>query len=337
MKKMCIVTQDFYLNNRLFNIEDKISNRDDCLRVFYLLKNELEKYDIDLSTYDINSIEESENVIYFGMPDKLPTKSRVESSYLLLFENPVIAPNYWVIEKHKYFKKIFTWHDDFIDNKKYFKLNFPHDISSEITINKDVSKKQKLCCLIAMNKSSNHSLDLYSKRIEAIRWFEKYHPEDFDLYGIGWDEHTFKGFRGSRILNKIRFISKIFAPFYASYRGKIEVKHDILSKYMFSICYENTRDISGWITEKIFDSFFAGCVPIYWGANNITDHVPKECFIDKREFENYEYLYNYLKNLSKGEYLNYLDSAENFLKNARAYPFSYEYYIKTIINEMKIC
>jgi hypothetical protein len=63
-----------------------------------------------------------------------------------------------------------------------------------------------------------------------------------------------------------------------------------LEKYKFSICYENARDTPGYITEKIFDCFFAGCVPIYWGANNITDHIPKECFIDKRDFEDYKVL-----------------------------------------------
>ena len=48
----------------------------------------------------------------------------------------------------------------------------------------------------------------------------------------------------------------------------------------FAICYENARDIPGYITEKIFDCFFAGCVPIYWGgAPNVTDHIPANTFI----------------------------------------------------------
>ena len=36
--------------------------------------------------------------------------------------------------------------------------------------------------------------------------------------------------------------------------------------------------VKGYITEKIFDSFFAGVVPIYWGAENITDYVPKSLY-----------------------------------------------------------
>jgi hypothetical protein len=39
-------------------------------------------------------------------------------------------------------------------------------------------------------KKINHPLELYSKRVEAIKWFEKNHPEDFDFYGIGWDRYV---------------------------------------------------------------------------------------------------------------------------------------------------
>jgi hypothetical protein len=42
----------------------------------------------------------------------------------------------------------------------------------------------------------------------------------------------------------------------------VDSKKNTLEKYKFSICYENARDIPGYITEKIFDCFFAGCVPI---------------------------------------------------------------------------
>lgn len=31
-------------------------------------------------------------------------------------------------------------------------------------------------------------------------------------------------------------------------------------------CFENVRDLPGYITEKIFDCFFAEYIPIYWGG-----------------------------------------------------------------------
>ena len=40
-----------------------------------------------------------------------------------------------------------------------------------------------------------------------------------------------------------------------------------------------------------FDAFVAGNIPIYWGADDIEDYIPKNCFIDRRNFSNHEKLY----------------------------------------------
>lgn len=42
-------------------------------------------------------------------------------------------------------------------------------------------------------------------------------------------------------------------------------KTAFLRQYLFNICPENT-DAPGYVTEKLFDSFEAGCIPVYWGA-----------------------------------------------------------------------
>lgn len=143
---------------------------------------------MDLSTYDINSINDSEIVIYNDMPKVLPNESAIKKSYLLLFESELIKPQNFDLEKHKYFNKIFTWDDRIIDNKKYFKINFSHLFPENI--NKDLTKKEKLLYINIWKQKVNHPLELYSKRVEAIRWFESKHPNDFDLYGMGWDEFT---------------------------------------------------------------------------------------------------------------------------------------------------
>ncbi|MGJ0334207.1 glycosyltransferase family 10 [Aliarcobacter cryaerophilus] len=328
MKKACIVVSKSYQNNKLFDLNDKIINRDNCMYPFWLLKKEFEKYGYDLSTDDINSIVDSEIVIYNEMPKILSNKDEIKKSYLILFESELIRPDNWDLKNHKYFNKIFTWKDDIIDNKKYFKFNFAQEIPK--TINKELSKKEKLCTLISGNKKVNHPLELYSKRIEAIRWFEKNHLQDFDFYGIGWDEFRSENKYVNILLRKSK-LSKIFKPSFSSYKGKVDSKKEVLEKYKFAICYENAKDISGYITEKIFDCFFAGCIPIYWGANNITEHIPKDCFIDKREFDTYEELYHYIKNMSDEDYIKYLDNIENFLNSEKAYKFSSEYFINTLL------
>src|SRR4051794_23704286 len=62
------------------------------------------------------------------------------------------------------------------------------------------------------------------------------------------------------------------------YKGRIPglncgtEKINILKKYRFCFCMENSVDLRGYVSEKIFACFAAGCVPIYWGAPNIEEY-----------------------------------------------------------------
>lgn len=57
---------------------------------------------------------------------------------------------------------------------------------------------------------------------------------------------------------------------------------DIISEYKFIICCENkSRD--NYITEKIYNAYRSGTVPIYWGAPNITDMFNDKTFININE------------------------------------------------------
>lgn len=328
-KFFLVFTSDFYNKNKVFDLKNS-ANRDNAWHPFYILKQKFLELNISLSTIDyLHKDDTNFGLIYLDIPyGRNKNLNYKEEKYLVLFESELICPDNWNLRYHEKFQKIFTWHDDFVDNKKYFKINFAHEIPQ--FINKDLSKKEKLCTLIAGNKKVQHPLELYSKRLEAIRWFEQYHPEDFHFYGIGWDEYTHEN-RYIRFLFKKSRIAKFFKPRFISYRGKVKSKKEVLEKYKFAICYENARDIPGYITEKIFDCFFAGCIPIYWGANNIEDHIPQECFIDKRKFETYHKLYSFINNMSDDHYLEYLENIEAFLNSDKVYPFSSEFFANTIV------
>lgn len=57
-------------------------------------------------------------------------------------------------------------------------------------------------------------------------------------------------------------------------------KHDTLSAYKFVIAFENSL-VMDYVSEKIFDAWAAGAIPIYYGASNIEDYVPgPNSFID---------------------------------------------------------
>ena len=162
--------------------------------------------------------------------------------------------------------------------------------------------------MIAGNKSSHVVNELYSARRDVIDCCEK-NDIEFDLYGFGWERE------------KLR-----------CYKGMVKDKLSVLSKYKFSICYENQCNIKGYITEKIFDCFFAGVVPVYWGAQDITKYIPEGCFIDRRKFESIESLIFRLHSISEDEYMKYIQKINNYLNSDSFYrQFSVEAYVNNMV------
>ena len=323
MKKICFLSSTF-TNNECFDLESP-HNRDNFLYFFYDLKRAFCNVGYDLSTHDINTCISSEIVIQLGLDVQCSCSHK--RKYLILLESPHVDIHTFNIDLHNEFEKIFTWSDDLIDNQKYFKVNYAFQFPKRIP--REWNKK--LCCMIAGNKYSKHSEELYSERRKVIHWYQKNHKNEFDLYGTQWDEFYFGRSLLGRIINKIPIFRGSKFP---SYKGRVESKLDVLRKYKFSICYENIKNQNGYITEKIFDCFFSGCVPIYWGAGNIVDHVPKNCFIDRREFDSCAAVYTFISEMNMGVYIQYLDAIEDFLNSEESRQFQSEHFSSTIVGEL---
>jgi hypothetical protein len=106
-------------------------------------------------------------------------------------------------------------------------------------------------------------------------------------------------------------------------RGPVSDKLATVSGYTFALCFENSI-LEGWVTEKIFDCFYAGTVPIYWGAPDIEHLIPQETFIDMRNFADYSELRTYLHSLGPNDIDHYRIAAREFLRSSAFYPFSKE-------------
>lgn len=332
-KGFLVCVDNFYYHNKLFDLSNPV-NRDDAYYTNHLLRETLKRESISFNTYDYYTKKDTEYfLVFFDLPkdhEKIVRRHREAEKFLFLFESEVIKPKNYKKEVHAHFSKVFTWHDDLVDGRKYYKSDFPNRIP--VYPKFDLREKTKFCVMISGNKTISHPLEIYSERINAIRWFEKNHPEEFDLYGVGWDRYYFSGALSK--LNRFKRISSALKPKYPSYRGTVKSKNDTMRKYKYAICYENAKGIPGYITEKIFDCFFAGCVPVYWGAPNVQDHIPKDTFIDKRDFKTYEDLYRYLKNMDDEDYSNYLQAIEEFLKSEAIYPYSAEGFVETFMREI---
>lgn len=225
-------------------------------------------------------------------------------SALFLWEPPSVKPHNYDKQYHKYFDQIYTWHDGLVDNSHYYKFYYPvrHDMKRAA----DNFDAKKLCVMITACKTSGHPHQLYTERARAVRFFEQKHPQDFDLFGFDWPQHI------------------------TVYKGTVADKLEKVSHYKFSIAYENITNEPGYVTEKIFDCFSAGTIPIYWGAPNIGMYVPADCFIDRRQFSCNEDLYAYLTTMSKETHHDYLCNIERFLASDSAHYFSNEYFAQLV-------
>lgn len=329
MKKISFVVGKDYQNNRIFELSNKVSNRDNCLYPFFLLKEEFQKVGYELVTSDLLSPDEADFVLYNEMPKPFSNSIDPSKSYLLLFECEVIRKDNWDLDKHKYFKKVFTWNDDLVDNKKYFKSNFPNSLTSTAP---GLDGRNSLVTLISGNKSSNHPKELYSERLKTIRWFENNHPGDFHYYGVGWEYPFNVWFQ--KLFKKLKVINFIPKSKSVCYQGRVEEKLSTLKKYKFAICYENAKEINGYITEKIFDCFFAGCIPIYWGPSNIKNFVPSECYIDRNRFKTHEEMYEFLVKLSDADVLVLQQKIVDFLKSPAAEKFADTFFASNLVEQM---
>ena len=320
---------DFWLNDAAFN-DKNIGNTlgVEIEKNFYaVLRQELAKHNFNLHTIDKGSIEWSDCIIYIDLPKSynnplfrmmyhhiyqgenffkewLASNKRSRLVFFL-WEPPFVIPENYDKSLHQHADVVFTWLDDLVDNQKYFKFILPTAVYVENPYATRYADK-KLYTLIAGNKFSNVPGELYSERRKAIEYFQSNLIEYFDLYGRGWETSGYK-----------------------CYKGQVEDKFAALSRYRYCICYENGA-INGFITEKIFDCFLAGCVPIYLGAPNISQYIPANTFIDRRMFTSYEELHRYISAIDESEYNTYLDNINRFLHSEAFQKFTYAGFAQTV-------
>lgn len=265
---------------------------------------------------DFNSVDAFVFMDHPRMDNELVVRAFQTSSskYLITYECEVIKPDNWQIDTHKRYEKIFTWNDNYVDGKKYIKSNFtiPRRFLHSLENLTSAWKNRNFACMMNSPKAVDHPLELYSERIHIINHFENIAGDDFHLYGHGWDRFGLKCYQGSSA-NKL----------------------ETLSKYKFCFAYENAKEIPGYITEKIFDCFRAGVVPIYKGAPNIHQWIPANCFVDANAFSSLEELINFLKHISDDAYQNYLQSISAYLNSKEFDVFSDDYFIKTLCGHLR--
>jgi hypothetical protein len=296
---------------------------------------------LGLATIDTAPLESFDAVVFLDYPTKLnPYFRRLLKRgdipmYLVLLESPAVRPDNMNRANHAPFQKIFTYCPGWADGKKYIRMHIPNKLPPYEPY--APSAADKFCCLIASQKYTWVEGELYSERLRAIRWFEKNHPGEFDLYGQRWDRFYFK--KRLSILNPVLARLYTLCPWlpkredFPSAKGSVTTKREIMRQYKFSICYENLS-YPGYLTEKILDAMFAGCVPVYQGDPEVAGIIPADAFIDKRQFRDYESLYRYMKGMTAEEYEGYRRAIHKFVHGDGIKPLGAAAYTEMIMREV---
>ena len=239
-------------------------------------------------------------------------KAKAPRTIAVLYEPDSIIQNNYKKDFFDSCEKVFTWDDRIVDNEKFIKSNFTTNLQDAVMPTLEQYHTRKLLCMMNTYKNSSHPHNLYGQRIKAIRFFTAQAPKDFDLWGRNWQGHNF-----------------------STYKGATNDKLKTLANYRFCLAYENCSDAYGYISEKMTDCFMVGVVPVYWGAPNVRDHIPPECFVDTKDFKSYEELYEYLVNMPSYEYVKYINAIRKFITSSDAEQFYNAHFVDTLLQHME--
>ena len=327
--------EDFY-GNVMFDASSPL-NRDNSFSPGIKARETARRNHTDIETADQywNRDFNADTVDYysFGLLNDFklykPNK-KIQLKGFFICEPPVVQPQlYQMLPKlTQRFEKVYVYNTEGdgyslkgVDQTKLAKYFFPQPFNQVLDLywNRADRYRDKIVVINGNRVPKSKLGELYSKRIQAMVALEKYHPGSIDLYGMKWNSwKTRSSFWLPYLIHRTQLLKL--------YRGSCPSKYEVLSRYLFSLCFENMA-MKGYITEKLFDCLYAGTVPIYLGAKDIECYIPKEVYIDGRQFSRWEEIAECVQGLSmeviqrmreagkkfiaSHEFKNYYDSLEH--------------------------
>jgi len=310
----------------LFSLTDPVLNRDGQLEPFHRLRTLKTAQGIEVETADrlLDGAEvgPAGTVDYYSLGitdnfEQVITANKARLRAFVIMEPPVVAPELYVALPRltAAFDKVYlpnTTGDGYslagVTQHKLHRLHWP--IPFRNALEPYWSNSQRLNRLVVINgihKPKSRDREQYSLRIEAMGELSKF--DAIDLYGRGWH----------RWWSRSAFWKpywKNVLPIMSIYKGPCASKFDVLSRYDFSLCLENTA-MDGYITEKIFDCLYAGAIPLYLGAPDIRTSIPPETFIDCRDYDSWSDMWKHVGRLPASRKQDIREAGKEFLGSVR--------------------
>lgn len=252
----------------------------------------------------------------------------LEKRALVLLEPSNVNPSmFFTSALRKEFFIVFTWDLKLLERyPSYTQINVPVAAEPKAYVPNPFSAytfaNKKFLVAVSTNRWSYMPQSTFTLRRKAYHYFERRYPADFDLFGGGWNQPCI-------------FYERWFGhPAFNCWRGTIpdspEAKVRHVAQYKYSLCFENNASQPGYISEKIIDCFCARCVPVYFGSTGIDKYIPRNAWIDLRNFRRFSDLAAALERIDEAQYNRYISAIDQFMQSDRSDFFSNDHFHKAI-------
>lgn len=114
----------------------------------------------------------------------------------------------------------------------------------------------------------------------------------------------------------------------------MEDKKKVMRQYLFHLAFENSVE-KDYITEKVWGALESGTVPVYFGAANIKEHVPRGSVINALDFSTPKELAEHLYKVSKDQTL--YEKYHEWRKHDYDEAFVNKYNFTRVHSECRVC
>lgn len=323
------------LDNRIFSDE----RRDDKARFMQALRAAVRRRGEDMVTLDTVDLRDPgvRHVLYFdyswrmALHDPWLRQVSRDRRALAMIEPSNVNPSlYYMGGLRGRFKLVFTYDLALLRrHPEYVAIHVPAGADMlhyrDHPLPRPSFADRQLLVAVNANRWSYMPQSTYRMRLALFRYFERAVGEGFDLYGRDWNRAVgpFQRIFGLRHLT--------------CYRGEIQSEEEklrIMGRYRFALCVENNATQAGYVSEKMLDCLCARCVPVYHGWRGAQDLVPRDAWIDLREFRSWKALVRFLRSMTAVQHQRYVDAGERFLRSPAAARLTTQNFLDTIANRL---
>lgn len=360
MKISVVPFYEHFLQNQLFQFTNTWTTHWQEGNV--ALAQESQRRGYTLATWDQLPVEEADVVVFLDYPATRETVTQIAQRspgalrVLMLYETPLHNPHWFAQQNHALFDAILTYNPHLLDNQRYFQMHLPIGSPPEFQSELPFEARSPLVmintnCYMGLRASplpwhwlnrrralekagwhctwsagvSGERGDLNRARRRLARAAEQQWDKAVDIFGRGWEGRN------------SGWYYRVFpdSPYQLAKGPALQDKLQLLSRYRYTVAYENYEGDVGYISEKIFDALYAGTVPIYRGDRNIAKFVWPECFIDGRQFRNETELLNHVLRLPKQRWLEMRNAGRQYLNSHQIKRFQAAQYVENILDTIE--